>query len=1297
MCSHTGSAADLRAEQDAWVPSATQIEGKYEILEKLHEGGMGAIYKVRHLLLGGIRVVKVIRPQLGDGAEFKERFLREAKIAFRLPHRNIAQLFDFSVDEQGNAYIVMEFIDGVNLEEVIERPGAAGLPLALEITHQALSALAVLHRKGFIHRDISPDNLMLTRDEEHRPLVKLIDLGIAKELGSESNLTRAGAFVGKLKYCPPERLKSEGDAAVDARSDLYAFGIVLYELLTGSHPIQGRDTASIVGGQLFRDPVPFSDSDPEGRVPEEVRAIVLRSLEKRPEDRFQSAREFREALEPFRQQYPVSQRDLDHALSSAPPTVRIQVQKQKPGSTQNRLDAQFGAGATTPSGRTPSHQQTASSAPPAAQEADDSVPSSTMVAPLPGAKRRVAAQTPPPLPGDEGAAADRTTAEPQGATVADVRGLNRQQQQLVDDIRQAMAEGDTSSARKNLEILRAIAPDSSEVAELDTALASPATSDEELLSGAVDAIEQALERWNLPEAERLLSEARAQHPQADWSELETRIEEIRRGEAISSTAARVNQLIAEGQLDAAAKALADASAEHGEVELFHLAQLRLDEARRDAEAAVGEAVESAHQLIGQGELDAAAAAIAELTQSYGQRQDIADLSATLEAARARAELAAELEAAQQALDAEDPATAMIRLDRALALDDGSTEALQLKEAAQKKIAETEQEQRTADIQGRVEAIRSALATGELTTAEEQLASGKVSYPDEPVWRQLTAELTAARDQHARQEQLDALLTEAAHLLDQGNAEGALERANQALELAPDDPKARTLRDTATSALATAQEQAGAAERQRQLETAADQIRSALAAGDLDTARDRLTSAEEAFGTDPALTELHERIEGAREAAEESERRAEEERRQAEVAKRRQRQIAEVVSSVQASLAADDPDRAAAQLEDAAAVLGEFTEATELRQQVAQAQQRQKDAAIVQATTRAFEEALARGDLAEAEQHLDAARRNLAEPQPLEDLRGRLEHTKQQRAEQHAQAAAEARDLIARGELDRAATVIEELGDAAQAADVQRELSEHRERAERAAKVRTLTEQAGEHRTEGRLDDAARRLEEALELDAADQQARSLLTEVREEIAERQRAHGRAEAAKRIESLLASGKASKAAKLLDKTVTRWGDGAELTAVRQDLHAARTAPERDETAAPSEVSARPKWLIPALAAAVLLCVVAAIWWISGRGEGTQSPPVSGSGQVIVDATPWGEVVEIAAEDGRLVELPTDRFTPLSLSLEAGRYTITVRNPAYDAPVETSVEVAADGTARSLAEFPADVDGLLERLGL
>jgi serine/threonine-protein kinase len=315
------------------------IEGKYEILEKLREGGMGAIYKVRHRLLDEVRVVKVIRSNMAASPEAGDRFVREARVAIRLRHPNIAQLHDFAVAGDGTAYIVMELIDGLTLQEILRRHGTPALPLSLEIARQALKALGYLHRQKIVHRDVSPDNLMLTRDVDGHPLVKLIDLGIAKAFeGGAGELTSTGIFLGKPRYAAPEQFSG---TALDARSDVYSFAVVFYELLTGRCPISGNDATSYMAGHLLRPPMPFAESDPDGRLPDALREALSAALVKEPERRTGSAEELLWAITMVQDRFtPPATADLDAALAPAV-EEELTTLPALPGSTQSRLDHEF--------------------------------------------------------------------------------------------------------------------------------------------------------------------------------------------------------------------------------------------------------------------------------------------------------------------------------------------------------------------------------------------------------------------------------------------------------------------------------------------------------------------------------------------------------------------------------------------------------------------------------------------------------------------------------------------------------------------------------------------------------------------------------------------------------------------------------------------------------------------------------------------------------------------------------------------------------------------------------------------
>jgi tRNA A-37 threonylcarbamoyl transferase component Bud32 len=314
------------------------VEGKFEVLHKISEGGMGAVYKVRHILLDEPFVIKVIRPQLEGDENLRQRFHREAQAASRLrKHPNIAGIHDFSIGGDGTAYIVMEFIDGSTLKQILAGSGPPPLALTMEIAHQSLDALAFLHQQGYVHRDISPDNLMLTKTHDGKPLVKLIDLGLTKRLEASVELTTEGAFLGKARYSAPEQFNNRN---LDARSDLYSFGVMLYELLTGRRPIEGEEFPSLVAGHLFHKPLDFDVADPEGRIPAELRRIVLKALEKEPDRRVASAEELSRSLEPFRHTDAIAPDDLERTIAlSREPRVTVPVMPLPDGGTVVLTDA----------------------------------------------------------------------------------------------------------------------------------------------------------------------------------------------------------------------------------------------------------------------------------------------------------------------------------------------------------------------------------------------------------------------------------------------------------------------------------------------------------------------------------------------------------------------------------------------------------------------------------------------------------------------------------------------------------------------------------------------------------------------------------------------------------------------------------------------------------------------------------------------------------------------------------------------------------------------------------------------
>jgi serine/threonine-protein kinase len=288
--------------------STRLLDGKYQIIDRLGVGGMGEIFKVRHIHLNELRVIKIMRPNVAADDQGLQRFLQEARTSTMIKHKNLAMLYDFAQLEDGSYYMVWEFIDGTNIQHWIAQTGAMPSRLTIEIAVQALNGLDHLHSMGLIHRDISPENIMLSQDHHGKLLVKVIDFGIAKQLAEGEGgqgLTQTGMFLGKLKYASPEQagfLKE--NEHLDARSDLYSFGIVMYEMLAGRAPFQATNPHGYILKHVTEKPAPIIELNPAAKVPPQLEALVMRSLEKNRDQRFATAEDFARALEEIRNTIP---------------------------------------------------------------------------------------------------------------------------------------------------------------------------------------------------------------------------------------------------------------------------------------------------------------------------------------------------------------------------------------------------------------------------------------------------------------------------------------------------------------------------------------------------------------------------------------------------------------------------------------------------------------------------------------------------------------------------------------------------------------------------------------------------------------------------------------------------------------------------------------------------------------------------------------------------------------------------------------------------------------------------------
>jgi serine/threonine protein kinase len=272
------------------------IDGKYRIVQRLGIGGMGEVFKVEHTFLGSIRVVKIIRAQISGSTDAHDRFLREARLATKVQHPNVATLHDFSALPDGSHYMVWEFIEGENLAQMIRRVGMLPPRHAVQIAIQALAGLEAIHRAGIVHRDISPENLMITHAADGSEFVKIIDLGVAKATESDVAATQTGIFVGKFRYASPDHLGflAVGER-IDGRADLYSLAVVLYESITGRPPFEATSPHEYIIHHSRDEYLNSPDLDRITGSPA-LQAVLARALDRDRNKRFTTAREFADAL-----------------------------------------------------------------------------------------------------------------------------------------------------------------------------------------------------------------------------------------------------------------------------------------------------------------------------------------------------------------------------------------------------------------------------------------------------------------------------------------------------------------------------------------------------------------------------------------------------------------------------------------------------------------------------------------------------------------------------------------------------------------------------------------------------------------------------------------------------------------------------------------------------------------------------------------------------------------------------------------------------------------------------------------
>ncbi len=287
-------------EDDPTSIIGTVLDGQYQVETLLGKGGMGAVYSARHILLGDRVAIKILPPEVRTNAEWLRRFRREGQAARRFRHPNAVTVYDLRTAADGTIYMVMEYVEGHTLGEEIKKRGRFSPTEVLEILQPIMSVLHTAHSMGVVHRDLKPDNIMIGKGGNGEPVIKLLDLGIAKmreiagaDTGGNTALTMAGQILGTPHYMSPEQwgeIQRDGDPEVDGRADLYSLGLVTYEMVLGKRPFSAVTLHELRREHISVTPQPLSDILPE--VPRGFSDAISRAMEKDRADRPATAEQF---------------------------------------------------------------------------------------------------------------------------------------------------------------------------------------------------------------------------------------------------------------------------------------------------------------------------------------------------------------------------------------------------------------------------------------------------------------------------------------------------------------------------------------------------------------------------------------------------------------------------------------------------------------------------------------------------------------------------------------------------------------------------------------------------------------------------------------------------------------------------------------------------------------------------------------------------------------------------------------------------------------------------------------------
>ncbi|HVP54327.1 MAG TPA: protein kinase, partial [Candidatus Eisenbacteria bacterium] len=280
------------------------IRNKYEILARIGVGGMGAVYKGRHLTFNELCAIKVVNDSIAGDKNFLQRFQTEAVVTRKLRHPNAVRVDDFDYTDDGRPFIVMELVEGRNVGQILQSEGPFEVPRAIRIAIEVAQAIGAAHKLGFVHRDIKPGNIVLMKNEQGQEMAKVLDFGIAKlrpaaeDAQSAITMTMTGMVVGTPMYMSPEQfMGKKASGEIDGRTDLYSLGIVLYEMVTAKLPFEGDTLYTIMMQHIEGNVRPPEELAPDLNIPPALSKVILKSIDKSRDLRFQTAEELIAALE----------------------------------------------------------------------------------------------------------------------------------------------------------------------------------------------------------------------------------------------------------------------------------------------------------------------------------------------------------------------------------------------------------------------------------------------------------------------------------------------------------------------------------------------------------------------------------------------------------------------------------------------------------------------------------------------------------------------------------------------------------------------------------------------------------------------------------------------------------------------------------------------------------------------------------------------------------------------------------------------------------------------------------------